>query len=506
MPTPVYIAGAALTRFGRLEGSLLDLLVEASAGALEDAGARRVDTIYLGVMNPEEFTGEGNLAAALADRLELPGAASSRVETASSTGAGALESAFFAVASGYREQVLVVAGETMTGLSTRQATRILAEVIAPSERRYGASMPSLAALVAGAYADHHRLEPGELKDALARVALKNHSRGALNPFAQFQKPISEEKYLSARPVADPLGLYDCAPITDGAAALVLSRRKGKVRLAGMGHATDSAALCRRGSLVSFNSTRRAALQAYAMAQVNPSEVDFAEVHDAFTMFEIIGSEDLGFYPPGEGWVAAADGRTGAEGELPINPSGGLKSRGHPVGASGLAQVVEAHWLLTGQVEPGRRLAKPPRIGLTQSIGGLGNNNLVTVLVPADRPLYPMGPWQSSFTPSLSPARPAPPELLPARTAGRVLAATRLHTPPEGFPAPLDLVMAETREGWATLSHWQGSEPPALDHALSLELVEGLYHSRPAKDPTRLLRRAGRRLVRMAGSWRGSPAT
>ncbi|MBI5524198.1 MAG: thiolase family protein [Desulfarculus sp.] len=476
MPRPVLLAGASLTPFGRTRHKLLDLLAQAAQGALKEAGLQDVDALYLGVMNAEEFTGEGNLAVALADRLGLGGAASSRVETASSTGAGALESAFFAVASGYLQNVLVVAGEKMTGLSTRATTRILAEVIAPSERRYGASMPALAALIARAYGRAHNLGEDQLRAVLGAVAVKNHARGALNPFAQFQKPISLEEHHAARPVAEPLGLFDCAPITDGAAAVVLSSRRGGVRLAGMGHATDSAAVTRRQGLTSFNSTRKAAAQAYAMAQVNPQEVDFAEVHDAFTMFEVIGSEDLGFFPPGQGWRAALEGRTGPEGERPINPSGGLKARGHPVGASGLAQVVEAYWLLTGQVDAARRLPREPKVALTQSIGGLGNNNLVTILVPASRPLHQPGSWQTSFSLPLMPLAPPRPEPPPGEVTGKVLACTLLHTPPEGFTAPLGLAMVRTAQGWLTLAHTDPEHQPALGSTVLLRLEGGLFRA------------------------------
>lgn len=490
MPSPVYLAGAALTPFGRAEAPLVDILVQAAAGALASAGLSEVDSVFLGVMNPEEFIGEGNLAAALADRLDLGGAASSRVETASSTGAGALESAFFAVASGYRRHVLVVAGEKMTGLSLDATTRILAEVIAPSERRYGASMPALAALVAQAYAHRWGLGDGKLSDVLCQVAMKNHARGALNPMAQFRRPISEDDYRSSRPVAEPLRLYDCAPITDGACAVVLSSHKGEVRIAGMGHATDSAEVCRRGRLTSFNSTRRAAMQAYAMAQVNPEEVDFAEVHDAFTMFEVIGIEDLGFFPAGGGWRAVLEGRTQAHGELPVNPSGGLKARGHPVGASGLAQVVEAYFLLTDQVDPARRLLRPPKVALTQSIGGLGNNNLVTVLVPADRALHALGPWQPTYAPVLHEPAPAGPQVPPRGVAGRVLAATSLHSPPSGFTAPLGLCLVQARGGWRTLAALEpGAPPPPVGTMARLELQEGRYLARPGLGVLRPLVRA-----------------
>ncbi len=504
MPTPVYIAGAALTPFGRAEVSLVELLARAAGEALSQAGLDEVEAVYLGVMNPEEFTGEGNLAVALADRLGLGGAASSRVETASSTGAGALETAFFAVASGYRDSALVVAGEKMTGLPTRTITRILAEVIAPSERRYGASMPALAALVTVAYAEAAGIDLGLLKEALCRVAVKNHARGALNPLAQFRKPITPEKYQGSRMVADPLCLYDCAPITDGAAAVVLSSRRGEVRIAGIGHATDSAEVTRRGRLVGFNSTRRAAMQAYAMAQVNPEQVDFAEVHDAFTTFEIMGAEDLGLFPEGMGWRAVLEGRGEVGGDIPINPSGGLKARGHPVGASGLAQVVEACWLLTGRVEAARRLPREPKVALTQSIGGLGNNNLVTILVPATRALREVGPWQAHYAPVISPPAPAPPEAPPVRIGGRVSAATLLRTPPEGFSAPLGLALVRTRGGWSTLAHFRGEVPPPPGTAVRLELGEdGLYRlqpvtgdvRRPLLEARRLLRRLSRPLRR-----------
>ncbi|KIX15600.1 thiolase C-terminal domain-containing protein [Dethiosulfatarculus sandiegensis] len=481
MPQPVYVAGAALTPFGRSRESLVDLLAAAAKGAMDQAGVKELDAVYLGVMNPEGFTGDGNLSVSLADRLNISGAASSRVETASSTGAGALESAFFAVASGYCTNVLVVAGEKMTGLSTKAATRLLAQVIDKGERRYGASMPGLAGLIARAYAEAHGMAEERLLEGLCMVAMKNHARGALNPYAQFRKEITPEKYFSSRKVADPLCLYDCAPITDGAAAVVLSREKGAVRLAGVGHATDSSAVTRRGSLTSFNSTRQAAMRAYAMARINPQEVDFAEVHDAFTMFEVIGSEDLGFFPPGGGLEAALEGRTSVGGEIPINCSGGLKARGHPVGASGLAQVVEACWLLTGEVEKPQRLGFKPQVALTQSIGGLGNNNLVSILTLAAREIDEEGPWQPSFAPALAPLTRARPEPPPGQAHGRLLSHTVLHNPPEGFEAPLRLGLVRTKAGWGSLAHLKAGENPVLGGKVVLELQKGFYQARAVSD-------------------------
>ena len=262
--------------------------------------------------------------------------------------------------------------------------------------------------------------------------------------------------------------------------MVLSSRRGQVRLAGMGHATDSAAVTGRQGLTSFNSTRKAAAQAYAMAQVNPEEVDFAEVHDAFTMFEVIGTEDLGFFPPGQGWRAALEGRTGVDGHMPINPSGGLKARGHPVGASGLAQVVEAYWLLTGQVDPARRLPREPQVALTQSIGGLGNNNLVTILVPAARRLHQRGSWQGSFNPPILPLAPSP-RAAAGGGHGQGAGHHALALPARGLHGPPGPGHGAYRPGLATLAHIDPERQPALGSMVLLRLEGGLFRAMEVGD-------------------------
>jgi acetyl-CoA C-acetyltransferase len=223
------------------------------------------------------------------------------------------------------------------------------------------------------------------------------------------------------------------------------------------------------------------MRAYAMARINPQEVDFAEVHDAFTMFEVIGSEDLGFFPPGRGLEAALEGRTKVGGEMPINCSGGLKARGHPVGASGLAQVVEACWLLTGEVKEPQRLGFKPQVGLTQSIGGLGNNNLVSILTLASREVDEQGPWQPSFAPALAPLTKARPDPPPGLVHGRLLSHTVLHNPPEGFAAPLRLGLVRTKPGWGTLSHLKTDERLVLGGKVVLELEKGFYQARGVSD-------------------------
>lgn len=369
---PPRIEAVGMARFGKRDVSLLDLIAE----SFEDLGSRtdinRVEAIFLGSMNPEEFICDGNQAVAVSDRLGLTALPSIRVETASSTGAVVLHEGMRAITSGQFESVLCIAAEKMTHLETRKTTRILAEVIAPSERMYGATMPALAALITRRYMHEY----GMTREALAKVAVKNHANGVLNPHAHFQKSIDEKKVLASKVVSDPLTIFDCAPISDGACCALLSAGKGPVSIIGAGQSTDTLAVADRHSLTSFSATKRAAAIAFDAAGIRPSDIDVAEVHDAFTPFEIISTEDLGFFEPGQGWRAVERGTTELNGEIPINPSGGLKARGHPVGASGLAQAIEIFMQLSGDAD-GRQV--DAKLGLAQSLGGLANNNFVTIM-------------------------------------------------------------------------------------------------------------------------------
>jgi acetyl-CoA C-acetyltransferase len=471
----VYISGAGMTHFGKSHDSLEELMAAAARLALKDARIRRVDAIYLGVMNAEEFVGDSNFSTLLAEALDLTGTASTRVETASSTGAGVFETAFHAVASGHMKNVLAVAGEKMTHLPTAKTTRILSEVIDRSERRYGATMPALAAMIAQKYARDFHLSPQKLEDILARVAMKNHFNGSLNPRAQFQKPIKQEDYLKSHMVSYPLRLYDCAPISDGAAAIVVTSQPTSIRVSGIGHATDTSAVCHRSSLTSFNSTREAAEKAYAMAKVDPSDIQFAEVHDAFTPFEIIGTEDLGFFSPGEGWRAIEEGSTQLRGRLPINPSGGLKARGHPVGASGLAQLVEIVWQLRGEAGPERQLENM-EIGLAQSIGGLGNNNFVTILERTDRKRIAKEGWRPSHHTKGTGPREGKPPSLPEGT-GILETFTVLYSTPEGFLSPLALGLIKTKGGERVMAcnpSYRSPNALRIGQWVSLKQKEGLH--------------------------------
>jgi acetyl-CoA acetyltransferase len=435
----VYVSGVGMTRFGKDARPIVEIFCQAGQEAL-GASEGRVEAIYIGSMNPEEFTGESNIASQIAEALGLTGIPALRIETASSAGAAALQAGFQAVASGYYRRVLVLGGEKMTHLSTSATTRILAEVIDKQERQCGATMPALAAMITEKYRQKFRLSQSRLENMLCSVALKNHLNGSRNSLAQFQKPITREAYLASKFVATPLRLYDCAPITDGAAALVLTDEKTDVRIAGIGQGTGPLSLRERDTFTSFPATRIAAARAYQMAETSPQGIEFAEVHDAFTPFEIITTEDLGFFPPGKGGEAAMEGKTALEGPLPINPSGGLKARGHPVGASGLAQVVEVTKQLRGQTRSKREF----RRGLAQSTGGLGTNNFVTILERTGAPQV-----QSPALPALSPVTPATSKAAsPAAVSdeGEIETFTILYVTPDGFLPPVALALIRDRNG------------------------------------------------------------
>lgn len=369
----VYISGAALTQFGRREQSLEELVCEAVQDLDQADEMDQIEAVFFGNMSGEKFTGISNISAWVADHLGLSGKPAVRVETGSSTGAAVFQAGWRAIASGQYQRVLVVGGEKMTHVPSLTATGILAEVIDPYEQNCGCTMTALAAMVTRRYMNKYGMTPEEL----ALVSVKNHSNGSLNPYAQFQKPVSQEKVMSSRIIASPLRLYDCSPISDGAAAAILTSKPTEVKVLGIGHGTEHVALQYRDSLTSFQATKLAADQAYRMANIQPNDIDVAEVHDAFTSFEIIDTEDLGFFEPGKGVEALVNGTTQLDGDLPINPSGGLKSRGHPIGASGLAQVVEIVWQL--KEEAGRRQVGGAKVGLTQSIGGFASSNLVNIL-------------------------------------------------------------------------------------------------------------------------------
>jgi acetyl-CoA C-acetyltransferase len=369
----VFVAGVGMTRIGRRSEALRELMAEAARAALADAGVDIPDAIVVATMNPEEFLGDGNFASNVATHMGFADVPALRIETATSSGAAALYAGFTQIAAELRRTVLVVGGEKMTHLTTPRVSEIIGRSIDPYERMYGATMPALAGLVTRALMARHGVGAREI----AQVAVKNHANATRNPLAHFRQAVTVDEVLTSRMVADPLRLMHCCPISDGAAAVVLSAGLAPVRVAGIGQGADTLALRHRRELTSFAATRSAAREAYAMAGLGAEQIDVAEIHDAFAPFELISLEDLGLVPPGKAGRATLDGDTALDGRLPINPSGGLKARGHPLAATGLAQIAECVWQLTGRA--GDRQVSGVRCALAHSIGGLATNNWVTVL-------------------------------------------------------------------------------------------------------------------------------
>jgi acetyl-CoA C-acetyltransferase len=464
----VYVAGVGMTKFGKDPRTLAGIFCQAAKLALGAAELGRIDALYIGVMNPEEFTGDSNIASLIADTIGLTGIPALRIETASSAGAAALMAGFQAIASGYYRRVLVLGGEKMTHLTTSAATRVLAGVIDKRERQCGATMPALAAMMTEKYRQKSRISESRLSNMLCGVALKNHANGAHNPLAQFQRAIKREAYFASKFVATPLRLYDCAPITDGAAGVVLTSEKTDVCLSGIGQGTGTLSLQDREVFTSFPATKAAAARAYRMADVSAQNIDFAEVHDAFTPFEIISTEDLGFFPPGKGGDAVLDGKTALAGTLPVNLSGGLKARGHPVGASGLAQVVEVVKTLRGETWSKREFKR----GLAQSTGGLGTNNFVTILqrtnAAAVQNLWPLGGSENGANHKTVAAPPAQ-----QADEGVIETFTILYVTPDGFLPPLALALIRTPEGRLLMAQGEDESQLKIGQEVYLRRIDGV---------------------------------
>jgi acetyl-CoA C-acetyltransferase len=380
----VAIVGVGLSKWGEVwDSSLRTLWTDAALAALDDAGLDHVDSITVGSMSPGLFVGQEHLGALLADELGMPGVPATRVESACASGGAALKAGFAEVAAGLADVVLATGVEKMTDVSGDDCTAALAAAAdAELEVFYGATFPGLYAMMARA----HMARWGTTREQLAMVAVKNHKHGALNPHAQFRHEITVKDVLASAKVAEPLNILDCSPITDGAAAVViaemsiarkLARGRPIVRIAGVGQATDRIALQSRDDITTLPATTLAAERAFKMAGKTPKDIQVAEVHDCFTIAEIVVVEALGFCKPGEGGCQASSGRTALGGQLPVNPSGGLKSKGHPVGATGVAQAVEITTQLRGAAD--KRQVKGARVGLTQNMGGTGASTVVHIL-------------------------------------------------------------------------------------------------------------------------------
>lgn len=379
----VVILGAAETKFGRSELSYRELATQAGQEAMADAGASpdEIDAFFLGTFSPGTFIRQEHAAPLIASELGLGNVPSTRTENACASGATAFLSAIYAIAAGAHDVVLVVGAEKMTATPIAETTLILAQAADwETEASAGLTFPGAYALMARAYMERY----GESRDILDAVAIKNHKNAMGNPYAQFHKIITQEDIAKSPMIADPLTLYDCSPVSDGAAAIVVAaadvadrfKRPG-VRVLGFGQASDSLALYKHEDLTRLPAASIAAERAYKMAGVGPQDISLAEVHDCFTIAEIVATEDLGFFERGEGGAAAKAGATGRDGRIPVNPSGGLKGKGHPVGATGVSQLAEAVFQLRG--EAGERQVEGAEVALTHNVGGSGATCVVTIL-------------------------------------------------------------------------------------------------------------------------------
>ena len=388
----VAVIGVGMIQFGRRdEDTLMDMLAYASLKALDDAGMGdgTVDSVYVGNMGSGMLQHQSAGASSRVDRLSLLPAAADTVENGPASGGSAIKNGVLAVASGYYDTVLVAGGEKMREVTGWRATDFVATMTHPqAEYPYGITLPGMAGMFTRLYMEKYNVT----REMLVAVSLKNQEIGALNPYAHVEMALSKNgiydsphSVVNNPVVADPLHLYDACPVSDGAAAVVIcaldkikNPAKPPVVIAGFGQATDTQTLQEREDPTDLKAVRLAAQQAFERAKLKPSDIHVAELHDAFTILEIAESEHVGFFKKGEGGKAALEGKTRLGGQIPINVSGGLKARGHPVGATGVAQICDIVWQLRHEL-PKERQVKNAQNGLTVNFGGFGNNVLSFVL-------------------------------------------------------------------------------------------------------------------------------
>jgi len=380
----VAVVGVGKTAFGAFpDRDLRSLAVEAGQKALQDANLKPagVEAFYLGNFAGPSFIGQNHLAPYVGAGLGISGVPATRFEAACASSGAAFFHAWSAVAAGIYDVVLVGGVEKMTSQPTPRVAEILAGAGDMSgEMRAGATFPALFAMIAR----RHMYQYGTTREQLAAVAVKNHANGAKNPLAHMRKVITVEQALAGKPVAEPLTVYDCSLVSDGAAALVLcaAERAGEfsrkpVAVMGISQTSDCVAMDEKEDITTLRAVRSSAEKAYRMAGVSAADVQFAEVHDCFTIAEILSYEDLGFVPKGEGGRYVQSGATCLRGERPVNASGGLKSKGHPVGATGVAQICDVAVQIRG--EAGDLQVARNEIGLAQNLGGSGATSVVTIL-------------------------------------------------------------------------------------------------------------------------------
>ena len=380
----VCIAGVGMSQWGEVwRKSFRDLFVDAGRNALADAGVDHLDSLYVGCMSGGLFVGQEHIGALMADYLGMPGIPAAHVESACASGGVAVRQAFIEVAAGMADIVMAGGVEKMTDCTGDHATYALATAADQEyEVFHGATFPGLYAMMAHAHMDKY----GTTREMLTAVSVKNHHNGSMNPNAQYPFKVKPQTVESSVMVADPLRILDCSPITDGAAAVIVcteevAKKTGKpyIKVLASAMGTDSIALAQRPDMTTIKSATIAAEKALKMAGKKIEDIQFAEVHDCFTIAEIMVAESIGRYQPGKAGPAFLAGESALDGPFPINPSGGLKSKGHPVGATGVAQVVEVFKQLTGKAENGRQIPGSPKLAMTQNMGGTGASSVVHIM-------------------------------------------------------------------------------------------------------------------------------
>jgi acetyl-CoA C-acetyltransferase len=380
----VAVIGIGKTSFGAFpDRDLRSLAVEAGQKCLADAhvSPSQVEAFYLGNFAGPSFVGQNHLAPYIAGAMGITGVPCTRFEAACASSGSAFFHAVSGVAAGLYDLVLVGGVEKMTSQTTPKVTEILAGAgDTCGEVRAGATFPALFAMIAR----RHMYQYGTTREHMAAVAVKNHENGAKNPQAHMRKVITMEQALNGKPIAEPLTVYDCSLISDGAAAVLIAPLERAAdftnkpaKVLGIAQTSDQVALDQKEDVTTFLAVAAAAQKAYKMAGVTARDIEFAEVHDCFTIAEIIATEDLGFVKKGEGGPYALAGCTRLTGERPINTSGGLKSKGHPVGATGVGQICDVVIQMRG--EAGERQLARHSLGLAQNLGGSGATAVVTIL-------------------------------------------------------------------------------------------------------------------------------
>jgi len=377
----VAIIGVSQTKFGELwDISFRDLISEAGLKAIEDADIEGADleAMFVGNMSAGLFVQQEHIASLIADHTGLTPLPCARVEAACASGGLALRNGIMAVASGYHDVVISAGVEKMTDV-VDPTPAIATASDQEWEAQQGVTFPSLYAMIAR----RHMYQYGTTREQLAMMSVVNHKNGALNPLAQFPMEITVDQVLNSSLVADPLRLLDCSPVTDGAAAVILCPAEDAkkytdtpVYVKASAQASGTIALHDRQDITTIDATVHAARTAYNMAKMEPKDIQAVEVHDCFSINGLLAIEDLGFVEKGQAGPAIEDGLTERDGQIPVNTSGGLKSRGHPLGATGIAQTAEIVWQLRGVA--GKRQIDGIEVGMTHNIGGTGGTAAVHI--------------------------------------------------------------------------------------------------------------------------------